>query len=132
MPPTAATLTIVDMACGSGAITQLIAEEVARRGYRARILGVAHPQPGEPVFPAVVLVQLHVSITFPQKRGSLEQPAPTYNAITFNRLKPSNGSSAFLANEHISQLKMICLIKYDVIHLLSCILPIKCDQLHSI
>ena len=40
MRPAAATLTIVDMACGTGAITRLIAEEVARRGYRARILGV--------------------------------------------------------------------------------------------
>ena len=38
--PAAATLTIVDMACGTGAITRLIAEEVARRGYRARIVGV--------------------------------------------------------------------------------------------
>lgn len=38
--PTTDTLTIVDMACGTGAITQLIAEEVALRGYQARILGV--------------------------------------------------------------------------------------------
>jgi len=40
MRPAAATLTIVDMACGTGAITRLIAEEAARRGYRVRILGI--------------------------------------------------------------------------------------------
>ena len=35
-----ATLTIVDMACGTGAITRLIAEELARRGRQARIIAV--------------------------------------------------------------------------------------------
>src|SRR5437660_8948036 len=35
-----ATLTIVDMACGTGAVTRLIAEELARRGRQARILAV--------------------------------------------------------------------------------------------
>jgi ubiquinone/menaquinone biosynthesis C-methylase UbiE len=33
-------LTIVDMACGTGAITQLIAEEMAHQRHRARIIGV--------------------------------------------------------------------------------------------
>lgn len=33
-------LTIVDLACGTGAVTRLIAEEVARQGRRAHILGV--------------------------------------------------------------------------------------------
>lgn len=32
--------TIVDMACGTGAVTRLIAEEVACQGYRANIIGV--------------------------------------------------------------------------------------------
>ncbi len=35
-----ATLTIVDMACGTGAITRLIAEEIAALGCHARIIGV--------------------------------------------------------------------------------------------
>src|SRR6266446_1890450 len=35
-----ATLTLVDMACGTGAITRLIAEELARQGRQARILAV--------------------------------------------------------------------------------------------
>jgi len=34
------TLIIVDMACGTGAITRLIAEEIATLGYHARIIGV--------------------------------------------------------------------------------------------
>jgi ubiquinone/menaquinone biosynthesis C-methylase UbiE len=38
--PTDATLTIIDMACGTGAITRLIAEEIARQGCHARIIGV--------------------------------------------------------------------------------------------
>jgi ubiquinone/menaquinone biosynthesis C-methylase UbiE len=38
--PPDATLTIVDMACGTGAVTRLIAEELARRGRQARILAV--------------------------------------------------------------------------------------------
>jgi ubiquinone/menaquinone biosynthesis C-methylase UbiE len=38
--PPDATLTIVDMACGTGAVTRLIAEELARRGHQARILAV--------------------------------------------------------------------------------------------
>jgi len=38
--PTGATLTLVDMACGTGAITRLIAEELARQGRQARILAV--------------------------------------------------------------------------------------------
>lgn len=38
--PAGTTLTIVDMACGTGAITQLIAEEVALQGRQARIIGV--------------------------------------------------------------------------------------------
>lgn len=38
--PTDATLTIVDMACGTGAITRLIAEELARQGRQARIIAV--------------------------------------------------------------------------------------------
>jgi len=35
-----ATLTIVDMACGTGAITRLIAEEITRQGRQAHIIGV--------------------------------------------------------------------------------------------
>ena len=38
--PTDATLTIVDMACGTGAITRLIAEELACQGRQARIIAV--------------------------------------------------------------------------------------------
>jgi ubiquinone/menaquinone biosynthesis C-methylase UbiE len=39
--PADATLTIVDMACGTGAITRLIAEEMAHQGHQqARIIGV--------------------------------------------------------------------------------------------
>lgn len=39
--PADATLTIVDIACGTGAITRLIAEEMAHQGHqRARIIGV--------------------------------------------------------------------------------------------
>jgi len=38
--PTGATLTLVDMACGTGAITRLIAEELARQGRQAHILAV--------------------------------------------------------------------------------------------
>src|SRR5437879_6512121 len=37
---THAAMTIVDMACGTGAITRLIAEELDRRGQQARIIGV--------------------------------------------------------------------------------------------
>jgi ubiquinone/menaquinone biosynthesis C-methylase UbiE len=37
---TNATLTIVDMACGTGAITRLIAEEMTAQGRQARIIGV--------------------------------------------------------------------------------------------
>ncbi|WP_069804174.1 class I SAM-dependent methyltransferase [Thermogemmatispora onikobensis] len=33
-------LTIVDMACGTGAVTRLIAEELTRRGRQARLIGV--------------------------------------------------------------------------------------------
>src|SRR5207245_9670439 len=33
-------LTIVDMACGTGAITRLIAEELARQGRQAHLIGV--------------------------------------------------------------------------------------------
>src|SRR5690348_13663627 len=33
-------LTIVDMACGTGAITRLIAEEIAIQGHQAHIIGV--------------------------------------------------------------------------------------------
>ena len=33
-------LTVVDMACGTGAITRLIAEEIAAQGCQARIIGV--------------------------------------------------------------------------------------------
>ncbi len=41
MHPTHERLTIVDMACGTGAITRLIAEEMARQGQQqARIIGV--------------------------------------------------------------------------------------------
>jgi ubiquinone/menaquinone biosynthesis C-methylase UbiE len=41
MHPTHERLTIVDMACGTGAITRLIAEEMARQGHQqARIIGV--------------------------------------------------------------------------------------------
>jgi ubiquinone/menaquinone biosynthesis C-methylase UbiE len=35
-----APLMIVDMACGTGAVTRLIAEELARQGRKARIIGV--------------------------------------------------------------------------------------------
>jgi ubiquinone/menaquinone biosynthesis C-methylase UbiE len=38
--PRRAPLTIVDLACGTGAVTRLIAEEVARQGRQAHILGV--------------------------------------------------------------------------------------------
>ena len=38
--PTDATLTIVDMACGTGAITRLIAEELAPQGRQVRIIAV--------------------------------------------------------------------------------------------
>ena len=38
--PPNALLTIVDMACGTGAVTQLIAEELAKQGRRAHIIGV--------------------------------------------------------------------------------------------
>lgn len=38
--PPDATLTVVDMACGTGAITRLIAEELSRRGRQARIIAV--------------------------------------------------------------------------------------------
>lgn len=38
--PLNATLTIVDMACGTGAVTRLIAEEIAHQGRQARIIGV--------------------------------------------------------------------------------------------
>ncbi|HEV2583904.1 MAG TPA: class I SAM-dependent methyltransferase [Ktedonobacteraceae bacterium] len=38
--PGAAPLTIVDMACGTGAVTRLIAEEMQRQRQRARIIGV--------------------------------------------------------------------------------------------
>ncbi|HLZ61806.1 MAG TPA: class I SAM-dependent methyltransferase [Ktedonosporobacter sp.] len=42
MQPGHSTLTIVDMACGTGAVTRLIAEEVARQGLlaRAHLIGV--------------------------------------------------------------------------------------------
>src|SRR5579863_642184 len=38
--PANATLTIVDMACGTGAVTRLIAEEMACLGRQAHIIGV--------------------------------------------------------------------------------------------
>jgi ubiquinone/menaquinone biosynthesis C-methylase UbiE len=38
--PANSTLTIVDMACGTGAVTRLIAEEIAHQGRQARIIGV--------------------------------------------------------------------------------------------
>src|SRR5712692_1226068 len=38
--PANATLTIVDMACGTGAVTRLIAQEMQRMRRRARIIGV--------------------------------------------------------------------------------------------
>src|SRR5216684_543958 len=34
------TLTIVDMACGTGAVTRLVAEEMARQGRQAHLIGV--------------------------------------------------------------------------------------------
>ena len=42
LPARAGTLTIVDMACGTGAVTRLIAEELAQQGQldRARLIGV--------------------------------------------------------------------------------------------
>src|SRR5437763_17165640 len=39
--PANATLTIVDRACGTGAVTRLIAQEVERQKRQARIIGVA-------------------------------------------------------------------------------------------
>ncbi len=38
--PGTAPLTIVDMACGTGAVTRLIAEEMKRQGHQSRIIGV--------------------------------------------------------------------------------------------
>jgi ubiquinone/menaquinone biosynthesis C-methylase UbiE len=38
--PANATLTIVDMACGTGAVTRLIAQEVKRQKRQARVIGV--------------------------------------------------------------------------------------------
>jgi ubiquinone/menaquinone biosynthesis C-methylase UbiE len=38
--PLNATLTIVDMACGTGAVTRLIAEELLRQGLQAHIIGI--------------------------------------------------------------------------------------------
>ncbi len=38
--PANATLTIVDMACGTGAISRLIAEEMANQGRQVRLIGV--------------------------------------------------------------------------------------------
>jgi ubiquinone/menaquinone biosynthesis C-methylase UbiE len=38
--PNRSTLTIVDMACGTGAVTRLIAEEITRLGRQAHIIGV--------------------------------------------------------------------------------------------
>src|SRR5258706_6271896 len=38
--PNRATLTIVDMACGTGAITRLVAEEITRQGRQAHLIGV--------------------------------------------------------------------------------------------
>src|SRR5260221_1466842 len=37
---TNATLTVVDMACGTGAITRLVAEEITRQGRQAHLIGV--------------------------------------------------------------------------------------------
>ncbi|MDQ6662128.1 MAG: class I SAM-dependent methyltransferase, partial [Chloroflexota bacterium] len=38
--PRNAQLTIVDMACGTGAVTRLIAEELANQGRKAHLIGV--------------------------------------------------------------------------------------------
>src|ERR1700726_978632 len=38
--PAGKTLTIVDMACGTGAVTRLVAEEMARQGRQAHLIGV--------------------------------------------------------------------------------------------
>ena len=38
--PVSATMTIVDMACGTGAVTRLITEELAKQGRNAHIIGV--------------------------------------------------------------------------------------------
>src|SRR5690348_481158 len=38
--PQSSTRTIVDMACGTGAVTRLIAEELFRQGSLARVIGV--------------------------------------------------------------------------------------------
>lgn len=38
--PANRTLTVVDMACGTGAVTRLIAQELQRQGRKARIIGV--------------------------------------------------------------------------------------------
>ena len=38
--PLDANLTIVDMACGTGAVTRLVAEELKRQGRQARLIGV--------------------------------------------------------------------------------------------
>ncbi len=47
--PPNAVLTIVDMACGTGAITRLIAEEVANQGRQAYIIGVEEKHQISPI-----------------------------------------------------------------------------------
>src|SRR5260370_17679281 len=51
--PSGAPLTIVDMACGPGAVTQLIAEELAPQGLQAHLI------PGDPSADALRLAPPH-------------------------------------------------------------------------
>src|SRR5436190_585055 len=62
-------LTIVDMACGTGAVTRLIAEEMARQGRldQVRIIGV------DPSAEALRRAQRGMEATYPNARSSFIQ-----------------------------------------------------------